>query len=261
MNRYASIIKYLFKTHYSTGATDIAFTRQELVEAASRLKIVLPKNLGDIIYSFRYRATFPDYIQERTPKDKRWIIVPRGTARYAFLLTSAKPIQPSPSLILTKIPDATPGIITRYALNDEQALLAKIRYNRLLDIFTGVTCYALQSHLRTQVPDIGQVETDEVYVGVDRRGVHFVFPVQAKGGRDKVEVVQILQDLRLCEHKFPGARVRPIAAQFVEDGSIALFELAEKTDSIRVVAERHYHLVPQEQISQIDLAAYKSREV
>ncbi len=29
--------------------------------------------------------------------------------------------------------------IEMYALSDEQALLAKLRYNRLLDVFTGVT--------------------------------------------------------------------------------------------------------------------------
>ncbi|HLI09294.1 MAG TPA: hypothetical protein VKV40_22220 [Ktedonobacteraceae bacterium] len=60
----------------------------------------------------------------------------------------------------TKIPDSTPGLIAMYALGDEQALLAKLRYNRLIDIFTEVTCYSLQSHLRTTVPSIGQVETN-----------------------------------------------------------------------------------------------------
>lgn len=65
----------------------------------------------------------------------------------------------------TKVPDATPGIVAKYAFNDEQALLAKVRYNRLVDIFTGVTCYSLQNHLRTTVSEIGQVETDEIYVG------------------------------------------------------------------------------------------------
>ncbi len=44
----------------------------------------------------------------------------------------------------------------------------------IIDIFTGITCYSLQNHLRTTVPDVGQVETDEVYVGIDRRGVHLI---------------------------------------------------------------------------------------
>jgi hypothetical protein len=30
--------------------------------------------------------------------------------------------------------------------------------NRIIDIFTGVTCYSLQNHLRTTLTDIGQVE-------------------------------------------------------------------------------------------------------
>jgi hypothetical protein len=72
----------------------------------------------------------------------------------------------------TKVPDSTPGVIAMYALSDEQALLAKLRYNRLIDIFTGVACYSLQSHLRTSVRTLGQVETDEIYIGLDKRGAH-----------------------------------------------------------------------------------------
>jgi hypothetical protein len=66
-------------------------------------------------------------------------------------------------------------------LNDEQSLLAKLRYNRLIDIFTGLTCYPLQSHLRTTLRDGSQIETDEIYIGLDKRGAHYVIPVQAKG--------------------------------------------------------------------------------
>src|SRR5438105_5867530 len=127
----------------------------------------------------------------------------------------------------TKVPDSTPGIIIMYALGDEQALLAKLRYNRLVDIFTGITCYSLQSHLRTTVPNVGQVETDEIYVGVDRRGAHYVFPVQAKGGNDRLGIVQIEQDFALCAHRFPSLLCRPIAAQFMAIEVIALFEFEQ----------------------------------
>jgi len=88
-----------------------------------------------------------------------------------------------------------------YSLSDEQALLARLRYNRLVDIFTGITCYSLQNHLRTHVREIGQIETDEVYIGVDRGGAHYVIPVQAKGGRDLLSVVQIEQDIEMCSNK------------------------------------------------------------
>src|SRR5690606_5784253 len=161
-------------------------------------------------------------------------------SQYAFELRALARIRPDEMLPIVKIPDATPGIVARYALSDEQALLSRIRYNRLLDIFTGVTCYSLQNHLRTTVRDIGQVETDEIYVGVDKRGAHYVFPVQAKGGTDELSVIQIEQDLALCLEKFPALEARSIAAQFMADDVIALFEFSidEEKDIVKL-AERH----------------------
>jgi hypothetical protein len=168
-------------------------------------------------------------------------------------------IAPRQDLAETKIPDATPGIIEKYALTDEQALLAKLRYNRLIDVFTGVTCYSLQSHLRTTVPGMGQVETDEVYVGVDRAGVHYVLPVQAKGGRDRQSVVQIEQDFALCRKKFPAMVCRPIAAQFMRGDLIALIELEVNGEEPAVLREKHYRLVPQEEVTAENLSLYRGR--
>ncbi len=85
---------------------------------------------------------------------------------------------------LREIPDATPEIILSYALSDEQALLAKVRYNRLLDIFLGITTYSLQNHLRTTVAGIGQIEIDEIYVGIDRHGRQYIMPMQGKPPRN-----------------------------------------------------------------------------
>lgn len=156
-----------------------------------------------------------------------------------------------------KIPDATPGIVARYAKGDEQALLAKLRYNRLIDIFTGVTCYSLQNHLRTTIQGIGQVETDEIYVGVDRNGVQYVFPLQAKGGNDKIDITQIEQDIALCGAKFPQLVCRPLAAQFIEHDRIALFEFSQDAEGVRLHREVHYSLVPQERLTDEDLRNYR----
>jgi len=72
---------------------------------------------------------------------------------------------------------------------------------------------------------MGQVETDELYIGVDQRGAQYVFPVQAKGGTDKLGVVQIEQDFAMCAAKFASLICRPVAAQFVEENLIALLRL------------------------------------
>ncbi|MCL4487987.1 MAG: endonuclease [Chloroflexi bacterium] len=260
-NRYTRLIEDIFRRHYKEGASSIEFDRSELSEAARRLKIKLPKNLGDVLYTFRYRATLPSSIIAKTPPGKMWILRPAGRGRYRLELTTAASISPSPMLIETKVPDATPGVITKYAQSDEQALLAIIRYNRLVDIFTGLACYSLQNHLRTTVPGLGQVETDEIYIGIDKRGVHYVIPVQAKGRSEKIGIVQIEQDMALCAARFPDLVCRSVAAQFMKGDLIALFELARSEEGVAISSERHYKLVRPEELSSEELRAYQQRPV
>lgn len=241
--------------------TELAFSREDIVRIARKVGVTLPKNLGDVIYSFRYRAEVPESIKVKAPKGCEWIIRPAGRSQFVFVATSAATIQPSVSLVETKIPDATPGIIVMYALNDEQALLAKLRYNRLIDVFTGVTCYSLQSHLRTFVGNIGQTETDEIYVGVDKRGAHYVFPVQAKGTKDRISAVQIEQDIAMCRSKFPNLICGPVAAHFMKEDLIALFELDQTTAGIGISSEKHYLLVEPDKLSAEELAKYAVRNI
>jgi hypothetical protein len=258
-NRYSAIIERIFTSKFQAGARLIDFAREELETVARQLQIKLPKNLGDLIYSFRYRTNLPKRIQDKAGEGETWIIRPIGKGRYRLALVTARPIQPNTNLTTTKVPDATPGIIAKYAFGDEQALLARVRYNRLVDVFTGVTCYSRQNHLRTSVLGMGQVETDELYVGLDKKGAHYIFPVQAKGGSDRLSVVQIEQDFAVCANKFPGLICRPLGAQFMAGGIIALFEFEEADGSVKISAERHYKLVPPEEVTKEDLEAYRQR--
>src|SRR5579883_2787471 len=261
LNRYQQIVERVFFAHYQEGAREVPFEREDMVRAAQEPGISLPKNLGDIPYTFRYRGQLPESIRAKVPAGEDWIIRPTGWARYSFVSTVVPEIVPNKLMAETKIPDATPALVAMYALSDEQALLAKLRYNRLIDLFTGVTCYSLQSHLRTQVRGIGQVETDELYVGVDRRGVHYVFPVQAKGSRDHLSVVQIEQDFALCAARFPRLICHPIGAQFISGDLIALFEFERTERGTAKVAEKQYRLVPPDQLSTDELETYRRRPI
>jgi hypothetical protein len=249
LNRYAKLVESIFFEKYKDGDREIYFEHPDLIKKAEELKVTLPLNLGDIIYSFKYRSSLPSSINSLAVEGMEWVIKNVGRAKYVFKLVKQARIIPDAMLVEIKIPDATPRIVEKYALNDEQALLTKMRYNRLLDIFTGVTCYSLQNHLRTTVPDIGQVETDEIYVGVDKNGKQYIFPVQAKGGSDELGIIQIEQDIKLCEHKFSELIVRAIASQFMSDNVIAIFEFKLIDDEIKKVAERHYKLVENSELS------------
>ncbi len=261
------IIEWIFDQYHNPGDDQVTFTRDDLISAADALDKPRPKNLGDIVYSLRYRVPLPDSIRQTAPPGREWAIFPGGNAVYTLRTVPFNLIEPRKGLRTIRLPDATPGVISKYSLTDEQALLARVRYNRLLDVFTGLACYPLQSHLRTSItitndmdgtPSSSQVETDDVYVGLDEHGAHYVLPVQAKGGSDSLSVIQIWQDFRVAQQKFPGVIARPVAAQFTDQSVIALFEFDESNDQITIAREHHYSLVPPEELDSAELAAYRT---
>ncbi|BAQ67791.1 hypothetical protein [Rhodovulum sulfidophilum] len=256
-NRYQALIEKIFFDHYSEGATELGFSRQEIKDAARDLGIELPDNLGDVIYSFRFRTELPPRVLETQAEGMEWVIELAGRSQYRFSLVKINRILPRDDLARIDIPDATPELIRAYALDDEQALLAIVRYNRLIDTFLSLTTYSLQNHLRTTVKGIGQIEIDELYIGLDKRGCHYVIPVQAKGGKDQIGIVQTTQDIRFVEQKFPGMRCRAIAAQFMEDNIVALFELTLQDGDMKVVEERQYRLVPACDLDQSAIRDYR----
>ncbi|MDO9224949.1 MAG: endonuclease [Pseudomonadota bacterium] len=259
LNRYGVIISRVFEDHYRDGILEFEFTRDEFVSVAAVLKLAPPKNIGDVPYSFRYRNELPSSIRATAQPGCEWIIEGAGHGKYRFKQVRLNRIVPRNELLAIKVPDATPEIIGAYSLSDEQALLAKVRYNRLIDIFLGIAAFSLQNHLRTTVKNVGQIEIDEVYVGIDRHGRQFVVPVQAKGGSDKHGTVQTQQDILCCAEKFPGLICRAVSAQFMNDDRIAMFELALQDGEIKVVEEKHYRLVPSSDITANDLRIYGTR--
>lgn len=255
---YGQIIERIFFRRYKKGAKSVSFDRDEIIQVANDLKISVPKNLGDLLYSFRYRRPLPDRILATCAKGHEWVIRSTGAAKYSFCIVPIARIEPQQGRYQIKVPDATPEIVAQHKLSDEQALLAKLRYNRLIDIFTGLTTYSLQNHLRTQIDGV-QIETDELYVALGKTGEQHIIPVQAKGGSDRIGRVQLEQDIALCKHRFGNLTCRPIAAQFMQDDVIAMFELTVVKDKVQIVEEKHYKLVPASDISPEDLETMRRR--
>ncbi len=258
-NGYAHIIERLFLSRYKPGAVEVPFEASDFVRVAKKLRAKLPANLGDVVCGFRYSTKLPQSVRTEAPKLTEWIIRPAGASRYCFVEVGKTVVAPRPMFSVTKIPESTPGMITRYALSDEQALLAKLRCNRVIDLFTGVVSYSLDSHLRTTMSNLGEVETDEIYVGLDERGAHCVLPVQAAGRGDVLSIAHIERNIAVCTTKFPSLTCRPIGAQLVRDDFIALFEFQKGKDGIRICAERHYRLVRPDQLTADDLRRYREQ--
>ncbi len=168
-------------------------------------------------------------------------------------------IVPNSSRFRLTLTDETPAIIARHAFTQKQRLLAGIRHNRLLDRFFNSIATSVHQNLRCPVRRHGQIEVDEIYVGVNNTGKQFVIPVQAKGGSDQINTTQVSQDLALCRAKFPLLTARPVAVQFVRDETgetIVMFELIENEGELLVADEKHYRLVSSAEIGNDDLDQY-----
>ena len=252
-SKYASIMEAIFLDAYSDGMVKVPFNRDAIIEYAAKLNISVPKNVGDVVYSFRYRAALPEAIQAKAPEGMEWVIIGTGSANYEFRLTNKANILPNPNLEIIPIPDNTPEIISLYQLSDEQSLLCKVRYNRLLDVFLGLVSYSMQNHLRTQVTGIGQIEIDELYVGVNKKGQHFIIPVEAKVGKDMVGMVQLMQDIEFCKQNFPDLICVPLAVHRMDDNTLCLFRLTIDNDTVRIVDEKHYKLLLSGEIDKDDI--------
>lgn len=158
-------------------------------------------------------------------------------------------ITPTPFLVQTTIPDTTPGIVSKHVLNRKQASLAKLRYNRLLDIFMGFNCYSLQTSMKAALAGNSQVLIDEVYVGIDKRGRHCILPVLCAGRANKIRIAQVERHLAACTSKFPKLICHFIAAQFMDESRIALFEFDQMSEGPRIVGEKHFQLIRPEHLS------------
>lgn len=256
LTAYEVAITKIFLSKYQDGDKEVRFSKRDIDNLATDADVCAANggeplsNPPALIYEFRSRRAIPKAIVDRACPDAgcSWTIELDGKSNYVFRQIRGLYIEPKSGIPAIEIPDATPEIVAMYALDDEQALLAKIRYNRLIDIFLGIVSYSLQNHLRTSTSmgsSRSQIEIDEIYVGVDKTGRHFVIPIQAKGGSDKLSKMQAKQDVAWCRERLPDVECRPISAQFVGD-EIVLFLLVEKAGELSVEEEQRYKLVPRD---------------
>lgn len=64
------------------------------------------------------------------------------------------------------------------------------------------------------------------------------------------------QDLALCAEKFPHLVARAIACQFMAEEVIAMFQFEETSSGASMISEKHYRLVPPDEVTEEDIARY-----
>jgi hypothetical protein len=248
----ALVIQRVFAKKYQSGETEIPFSVSDIREAVAEVSKANTKykegNIFDVRYEFASgRQPLPPAVEKLGP----WMIAGRGKAKYAFVkLATSTEVAISEDLLPILLPDATPEIVAEYAGNDEQGILAKIRYNRLLDIFLQITCYHLQNHWKTSIKNKGACEIDDLYVGLNVAGKQFVIPIEAKSDGDRLNKTQIVQMIDFAAVRHENLILRPVGVQEMKDGSLVFVEFtpAVRPDEIKVKEMRRYKLVPMAEV-------------
>lgn len=242
------VIQRVFQKHWNPGDSEVPFTMDDVREAIAAVASLRPgyreHNVPDVRYEYASgRRALPDTVNRLGP----WMIQGRGKAKYAFVRLSTSPtIAVQDGLLTIMLPDATPEIVLEYAGEDEQGLLAKVHYNRLLDVFLAITCYHLQNHWRNFVKGKGQCEIDDLYVGLNTAERQFVIPVEAKCANERLSKTQVVQVVDFARARYPKLIIRPVGVQEMPDGSLLLIEFtpADHPDEVRIKEQRRYKLVP-----------------
>jgi hypothetical protein len=231
------ILRVFEKLRTRYGDNDrMPFLKEEVEQAIAELGVKV-RNPPDVPYTYRTgRSALPDAILQQG----NWAIDSEaGKSNYVFVKLERSPYFDIPAdMEATLIPDATPQIVLQYTGTDEQALLSRIRYNRLVDIFTGLTAFHLQSHFRTTVSS-SQIEIDDLYIGVNADGQGFLLPIEAKTSREKLGVTQIAAMIGFARQYYPQLPILPIGIKLLADESLMFIEFNDEQDLNRIATRRY----------------------
>jgi hypothetical protein len=239
---YDRLIAEVFRRHGGASQEEFDFLRDEMADILREWGAQV-RNISDVAYTYRGERR---PLQAEIASTGNWVIEGRGRGRYAFRRLKRSPYITLPVDLQTiDMLDATPDLILKYGGHDEQGLLTRVRYNRLVDTFLGITAYHVQGHIRTFTEDWGQVEIDDLYLGVDTDGKQYVIPVEAKSANEPLGVVQVVSLNAYGLRSYPGLVLRSVAVKAWHDGSIFFLEFNDSQDSeeVKVIDYRRYRLV------------------
>ncbi|USZ71261.1 hypothetical protein [Natronosalvus halobius] len=229
MAKYEPVIRRVFEKKAEEFGTEeeIPFRRSDIEDAMDELDISVG-NVPDIPYAYRSRRPLPRDIAEY---GYTAVIIDdtREGSDPTYMFTKQEQLIPVPDddeidATFTTSAGDLPGPVQEYIGKDEQGALTQVRYAGLLDDFTGLETYHLQSHLRMRVKG-REAELDDLYVGVDEEDNHHALAVEAKGAGETLNRNQLIRNTRGIEHKsdYPNS-VETLAVKLDDNGHFYLFE-------------------------------------
>jgi hypothetical protein len=252
---YVPILVDIFQRKYQDGDEIVQFTLDEVRETAERLDMKI-RNPSDLVYRMKSRTKLPSEILDKGFTIIK--IVKKGV--YQFQLGESTIVDLTKENVI-QIQDTTPVAVRRFLEEklseiDEQGLLTIVHYCDLLSHFTGLKIYRLKSHVRKSVVNIGQVEVDEVDIGVglDSLETPIIFPIEAKSASDPLNWTQIANQVNFSKQLFLNYVIRPIGIKVDYDSLLHIIEFTPEMEAnkIKIKNSATYNLIlSEEQINAI----------
>lgn len=197
---------------------DQAFFRSLLRDRGNRL--THPFNLKWAVDSGRRPPPVEMLVELGNWKGVAWIAVGKGRYRLVRLDRPNLIDLPRPGECgeIICIPDLTPSWVARVQVQgmDEQSVLTKIRYSRVIDRVLGFRVHQVQPHYKNSAKGLGSNEVDELYV--DETNVLVL--VSMKKEPDKLSLSQF-RALNICaadlrtRSEYRGYQTRSLALSMV----------------------------------------------
>jgi len=223
--KYDKVAVEMFRSRYSPGMDVVTFTREELLECAAGLGVRI-KNPGDFPYYYSKRQPLPESI--RIAGFQALVIVTKST--YAFTketdVISVPEDLPEIEVLL-----ALPASVRRHVSNDEQGMLLRAREAHIFSDLLDEKVYHIQSHLRTESKELGQVEIDDVYVTEDTMRICTVEAVEPNAWLTRSQIKRQIAGACI-RFKVRPTQVVPLAVKILDKMRVVVL-LLDQEGSVR----------------------------
>ena len=225
-------LTHIFRKKYKPGLKEITFTRKELTETIEELGIP-SRNPAHIPYEASKRGGMPKEIIEagfNTILNKKEAYALVYIENNVIEFPESKPIiyasKIKPSLMKHIIPNGL-------AKADEQTMLSIINKHKILEHFLGLEIQHYVPHRRCSLPNIGQVEIDQIAWGIQNNDDDVVIPIEAKGGKENLTRSQMKNCVYYAQANHPGVKIRPVAIKLFPGNDIGVVETDLETNPIK----------------------------
>lgn len=243
LSRSEQMLSLIFLTRISSGVPAVPFTLDDLAMAAQKLGAKRPKNLPDVIYAVQQKDTLPDLITQTAPTGSEWQIEALGQGTYCLKLAPVFRVIADANIEPNVVRDKSCALACDFDLTEKGKLEVQLRINGLLDDYFGARLTLLCQPPRGMIKNAGQGEIDAIYTGTSPTGRPMVVPILLEPSSKPVPVKKPARMVHHIQQHYPNYPNYPFVVQRLEDGTIALIELAPDEEGIRVLREKHYRLI------------------